>query len=210
MSPLGPAVNTDAQNSPSAPPLADPIFLDRLRDQMLAFANLQLNDIHLAEDCVQEALLSALKNVGSFKGEAAFKTWVFAILRNKIIDHFRKKKRSPEIDNAFDENDGGDLSEQFDHRGHWRAEQAPNAWSGPMEGVVSEQFWQVFEACLENLSAKHARVFMMREFVGLNTQEICEALEVSITNLNVMLYRARLGLQTCLDIKWFASNRVAS
>ncbi|MDE3985498.1 RNA polymerase subunit sigma, partial [Glaesserella parasuis] len=52
-----------------------------IREQMLKFAHLQLRDSQLAEDIVQEALLNALKNLDSFKRNAAFKTWVFAILK---------------------------------------------------------------------------------------------------------------------------------
>ena len=67
--------------------------LTQIRHQMLKFAQLQLHNTELAEDVVQEAFLSAFSHLDSFKHEAAFKTWVFAILKNKIIDYLRTKQR---------------------------------------------------------------------------------------------------------------------
>lgn len=66
--------------------LHDAAFLQDLRQQMLKFAVLQLSSLSLAEDAVQEALSSALQHVEQFAGRSALKTWVFAILKNKIID----------------------------------------------------------------------------------------------------------------------------
>lgn len=64
-----------------------------IRQQMLKFAQLQLQDIALAEDMVQEAFVNAIKNIDNFQRKAALKTWIFAILKNKIIDYLRKKDR---------------------------------------------------------------------------------------------------------------------
>lgn len=76
--------------------LTDTAFLNDLRRQMVKFATLQLSNSHLAEDAVQEALIGALKNAKSFAGRAALKTWVFAILKNKIADVLRQKQRMVE------------------------------------------------------------------------------------------------------------------
>ena len=65
--------------------------LIQIREQMLKFATLQVSNPVLAEDLVQESFLSAFNNLEHFKRQAAFKTWVFAILKNKIIDFLRQK-----------------------------------------------------------------------------------------------------------------------
>ena len=65
--------------------------LIQIREQMLKFAILQVSNPVLAEDLVQESFLSAFNNLEHFKRQAAFKTWVFAILKNKIIDFLRQK-----------------------------------------------------------------------------------------------------------------------
>lgn len=73
--------------------LEDPAFIEELRVLMLRFATQQLGDEQQAEDAVQEALIGALRNAKSFKRESALKTWVFAILKHKIIDIMRQQKR---------------------------------------------------------------------------------------------------------------------
>jgi RNA polymerase sigma-70 factor (ECF subfamily) len=87
--------------------LTDPGFLSDLRRQMVKFAALQLSDSLLAEDAVQEALIGALKNAKSFAGRAALKTWVFAILRNKIADVLRQKQRMVDASSLLREDEEG-------------------------------------------------------------------------------------------------------
>jgi RNA polymerase sigma-70 factor (ECF subfamily) len=196
-------VTNDSATIPPAP-LADPVFLQGLRKQMLRFANSQLSDASLAEDVVQEALIGALKNVRSFGGRAALKTWVFAILKNKIADALRQKKRLTEANDLLrrDEEDA-DLGELFDQNGVWRRDERPTAWGNPEVAAREKDFWQVFEACLEHLPGQQARVFMSREFVGMDSEEICAVVGISSSNLHVMLYRARLRLRACLENNWF-------
>lgn len=185
--------------------LADTVFLGTLRNQMLKFATMQLGDGHLAEDAVQEALIGALKNVKSFGGKAALRTWVFAILKNKIADTLRQKQRLVNVSSLLrDEDDEEeDFAMLFDRKGFWHLDERPRDWGDPEAMLHQQQFWRVFEACLEGLPPKQARVFMMREFVELETAEICEAVGISMSNLFVMLHRARLRLGKCLEHKWF-------
>jgi RNA polymerase sigma-70 factor (ECF subfamily) len=184
--------------------LTDNRSLEALREQMLKFAALQLGDDHLAEDAVQEALIGALKNANSFSGKAALKTWVFAILKNKIADVLRQRQRLVNASSLLgDEEEDEDFAMLFDNRGHWRPDERPHDWGDPEASFSQQQFWRIFEACLEGLPPKQARVFMMREFVGLESEEICAAVEISMSNLFVILHRARLRLEKCLEHKWF-------
>jgi len=188
--------------------LADPVFLADLRRQMLKFAVLQLGDPHLAEDAVQEALVGALKNARSFAGRAAIKTWVFAILKNKIIDQLRlritdnKRLAYPDAEESND-------PDPFDDRGIWQAEERPHVWRDPEGSIEQQQFWRVFEACLEHLPTEQGRIFMMREFVEMESHEICAAVGITVSNLHVILYRARLRLRACLEDTWFVPKEFA-
>lgn len=182
----------------------DTTELDELRRKMLSFARSQLNDDPLAEDTVQEALAGAFKNADSFKRSAHFKTWVFAILKNKISDALRQRYRQPESE-SFDDDckDCGSANDQyFNSDGHWQDEHRPQRWGAADNLVHNEQFWRVFDTCLEILPADQARAFMMREFVELSSAEICETLELSTSNLHVLLHRARLRLRDCLAKHW--------
>jgi RNA polymerase sigma-70 factor (ECF subfamily) len=190
--------------SAGAHPFNDNAYLTDIRQQMLKFAQLQLRDAAAAEDVVQDALLGAMKNADKFAGKAAFKSWVFAILKNKIIDYIRGKTRTVAISDLQDDPSGQeDASFLFDEVEHWKAEHAPSKWRNPEQQMQNGQFWQVFEACLNKLPATQGRCFMMREFIGLESSEICNELAMSTTNLHVQLHRARLSLQKCLDSHWF-------
>jgi RNA polymerase sigma-70 factor (ECF subfamily) len=192
---------------PSDAALADRAFIEDLRRRMIKFAALQLGNVQWAEDAVQEALLGALENVDSFQGRAALRTWVFGILKNKIADAIRRKVRLAEVSSGPDEDgDDEDFSSLFDDKGFWRKEERPATWGNPEASLREGQFWSIFEACLEALPAKHARVFMMREIVELESKEICATLSMSTTNLHVTLHRARLRLRECLEDHWFLKD----
>lgn len=193
-----------SQPRPSSSPI-DPAFVARVRGDLLRFARLQLGSDDEAEDAVQEALAAALRNGDQFRGEAALKTWVIAILKNKIADLLRQRRRRPlRASEMAAEADGGTLPALFDERGMWREAARPAAWEDPEAGLHSDQFLAIFDACLNRLPAQQGQVFMMREVVELATDEICDELGLTSGNIHVILHRARLALRACLQHHWFA------
>lgn len=183
---------------------ADPAFIARVREDMLRFARLQLGTDDEAEDAVQEALAGALRNAASFRGEAALKTWIIAILKNKVADILRQRQRRPINASQMPSLDQeGALPAVFDQKGMWRDAARPSRWEDPEADLHSSQFLAVFDACLNRLPPQQGRVFMMREVVELETQEICTELGLSISNVHVILHRARLALRACLQLHWF-------
>ena len=94
------------------------------------------------------------------------------------------------------------MDDFFDRKGRWKPGQAE--WLvHPRKAFEQKEFWDVFEGCLGHLQDRLRSVFVMREFEGLPAEEICEELEITSTNLWVMLYRARARLKTCLQENWF-------
>jgi RNA polymerase sigma-70 factor (ECF subfamily) len=176
--------------------------VDRYGDYLFRYAMLRLRDRSSAEDLVQETFLAALKDRGSFSGDSAEATWLVGILRHKISDHYRRQAREAPLED-------GDLSDhpdagQFDGAGHWTA--GPAGWGGnPAELYRQGEFLEQFRRCLSELSPRHADAFTLREIDGLGTAEICKVLNVTETNLWVILHRARALLRRCLEIRWFAS-----
>lgn len=168
--------------------------ISEFRSDMLRFAQLQLRDPHLAEDAVQEAITAALQP-GKFEQRSQLRTWVFAILRNKIIDIIRERSRHPVDTYTEDE----ELDDQFKPNGHWRRDQRPADWHHPEASFANQQFWVIFEICLNELPENPARVFMMREHLGLEVKEICEELSISESNCWVLMHRARMRLRKCLE-----------
>lgn len=184
--------------------LNDPGFLGSLRTQMIKFARLHLGDGHLAEDAVQEALAGAWTGAQRFAGRAAIKTWVFAILKNKVADLLRHKQRMVDASSVLKESEEQSMNDLFDERGHWLQDSTPKAWHCPEASLEQQQFWAVLEVCLDGMPAAQARVFMMREFMGFETDEICSTVGITSSNAFVQLHRARLRLRECLNQRWFA------
>lgn len=180
--------------------------LNALRPDLVRFARLQLRDAGAAEDAVQETLLAALTGSHRFESRSSYKTWLVSILRNKIIDTIRSQSREVSASSLADDEAGDDLLNDtlFNRRGHWTDAAKPGRWADPEASFEQQQFWKVFEACLDHLPAKTARVFMMREFLGFETDKICKEAGISTSNCWVVLHRARLRLRTCLEANWFA------
>lgn len=174
--------------------------LSAIRPRLIGFARLQLRSAEAAEDAVQDALLAAIEGASKFSGASSFQTWVFSILKNKIIDELRRGSRNKadtDAEEALDEM----VASLFDERDHW--DEMPSSWGDPHASLEQKRFWEVMDACLTTLPASPARVFMMREFLGLETAEICKELAISTSNCWVLLHRARIALRECLGLRWF-------
>jgi RNA polymerase sigma-70 factor (ECF subfamily) len=204
--PAGPPNATGARRA--LPPAAAAIAgeLAGFRRDMLRFAILQLRDPASAEDAVQEAMLAALESADRFAERARLKTWVFSILRNKIVDIIRRRVREPTCQSAEDEIDEDDLAALYLPDGHWQPAARPATWGNPEQAFENSSFWTVLDACLDGLPPATARVFMMREMLGLETGEICRELAMTANHCWVILHRARMSLRLCLDQKWFATG----
>jgi len=169
--------------------------VERERAYLLRYASLQLRDAQAAEDAVQDTLVAALAGEAGFGQRASLRTWLTGILKHKIIDAIRRASREAP---AAGEDEFDAL---FDERGHWI--EMPGAWSDPDASLDQSRFFAALELCLSRLPAKTAQTFMMREHMGLETDEICKELAITATHCWVLLYRARMSLRECLTKEWF-------
>jgi RNA polymerase sigma-70 factor (TIGR02943 family) len=178
------------------------------RTYLLRYARLQLRNDAWAEDAVSETLLAALAKPQSFGNRSQLKTWLVGILKHKVIDTLRQRKR--EVQLLDDERDGSDELDalMFKADGHYATE--PADWGNPEQELASRQFFMVLEACTEKLPAAMGRVFLMREWLELESAEICKELQLTPTNLYVQLHRARLRLRECLELNWFGHKTTAA
>ncbi len=174
------------------------------RGYLLRFARLQLRNDAWAEDAVSETMLAALAKPQSFGNRSQLKTWLVGILKHKVIDVLRQRRR--EVSLADDEGDGTEEIEalMFKADGHYASQ--PADWGNPEQDLSSRQFFAVLEACAEKLPAAMGRVFLMREWLEMGSDEICKELQLTPTNLYVQLHRARLRLRECLELNWFGSR----
>lgn len=172
-------------------------LLDEHGDYLFRFAVSRVGDESLAEDLVQETLLASLKGA-RHSGSSSERTWLTAILKHKLIDHYRKAMR--EIPLEGDRED----PEFFDEDGHWTAEHAPRSWDpGPADILERKEFRRALTRALAVLPPRSAAVFVLREIEGLSGKEICDLLNISSANFWISMHRARLQLRNLLEKNWF-------
>jgi RNA polymerase sigma-70 factor (ECF subfamily) len=195
----------------SIPPVAPPSerWVDEHGDALYRYAVARVRAPHLAEDLVQDTLLAALQSHRRFEGKCSERTWLISILKHKVLDHFRKAGRELLLDaDVLLADERGELFHTTGFRkGHWRPETGPTAWNmDPAATLEQQEFWRTIRDCVEELPPRMGRAFWMREVEGFDSKEICKALEISATNLWVMLHRARLHLRQRLASTWFDSQ----
>jgi len=163
------------------------------------FAHLQLRNPALAEDAVQEVCGVAVEKWDSFQGGAQVKTWLIAILKNKVIDLIRSEARRGAVEVSVPASIDDDL---FDARGHWTEEFRPSDWGDPQRALESQRFWEVFEVCMTRLPDRLAQIFSANEMLGMTSVEICKEFQITSSNYWVLMHRARGQLRLCLETRW--------
>ena len=165
---------------------------------------LQLRNDSAAEDVVSETMLAILERPDGFEGRSSFRTYATGILKFKIIDLIRKRGREVQIEPLDEQSMDDAMDALFAKDGHWA--EPPPAWPEPDRALQQSQFFEVLQTCVDRLPAKTGRVFMMREWLDKDVDDICQELGITSNNCGVMLYRARMQLRECLGGKWFGEQ----
>jgi len=181
-------------------------WVDEHGDYLYRYALMRLRNPELAEEIVQETFLAAIQARRSFAGDSSERTWLIGILKHKVIDYYRKISRERPLDNLDvlpyeTESLFRDSGEWVDH---WTDEQGPIEWGADQHQLLeNNEFWKVLDSSLKELPPKIAAAFVLREIEGMNTEEICKVLEITPTNLWVILHRARMQLRRSLEVRLF-------
>lgn len=174
-------------------------WVDRYADYLFNYAITRVSDSEIAKDLVQDTFIAGLKSAKNFKGDASERTWLIAILKRKVIDHYRKtnsKKGKAEVRMSY--------SSQTDADGDWLEERIADPNSNyESDAMENEELGLAIQKCISKLPKKQAQVFIMKTIEGKETEDICNALGINASNLWVMIHRARIGLMGCLNKNWF-------
>lgn len=181
--------------------------LEQHRAYLMRVAQLQLRDEDAAQDVVQETMLAAIAS-GSFTGQSSLRTWLTSILKHKIVDLIRKRRRSAELTDSAAEDQFDPTHEEFhspfDHEGRWHDK--PAAWGDPEQALRQREFLDILALCMQRLPANTARVFVMREYLELEVGEISAELRLKADYVYVLLFRARAMLRGCIEKKWLGTD----
>ena len=174
-------------------------WIDNYADYLFNYAVVRVNNSDVAKDLVQDAFFAALKSAKNFQGKSTERTWLVSILKRKVIDYYRKinsKKGKAEVRmNFYDDGE---------NEGSWLEERVPQSWNNKTEkDIENEELKSQLDTCIDNLPEKYALVFRMKTIQEFETEEICKELDITASNLWVIIHRARTQLRKCMEDNWF-------
>ena len=177
-------------------------WVEEYADALFKFACVRVGDRETAKDLVQETFLSALQNIESFRGESSQETWLTAILKNKIIDYYRKKKAANSVP-LINEDGTSELDKYFDEEGEWKSSAGPVSWNASGYQILrSKEFLEILQKCLSKLSDHGRSIFVSKYLDELDSEEICKQLDLTTSNYWVIMHRAKLQIRKCIEKNW--------
>lgn len=175
-------------------------WIERYSDYLFNYTIARVNDREIAKDIIQDTFFAGLKSMKNFKGEASERTWLISILKRKIIDYYRKinsKKGQAEVRMTYnsDENEGDWLEERVEDEGYLNAQ----------EILENSELGDAIYNCMDKLTDRQASVFKMKTILNYETEDICNELNITASNLWVIIHRARIAMAECMEKNWFKS-----
>ncbi len=165
-------------------------------DLLFHYAISRVKNETLVEDLVQNTFIAALKGIKRFNRESKASTWLIGILKNQIIDHYRKEKRwtsiedYPVLEKAF--------HDDYNSRGSW-LNPSRNWKITPQSFSENRELQETLWTCIDKLPERVRQLYINREIEGDSTDEICVDLNISPSNLGVLIHRARHSLRKCFS-----------
>ena len=174
-------------------------WIDLYSDYLYNYTIMRVSDSDIAQDLVQDTFLAALKSMKNFKGEASERTWLISILKRKIIDHYRKinsNKGKAEVRIMY--------NDDSETEGDWLEERVADPFDKTAEdNMQNTELGEAIFNCLSKLPEKQALVFKMKTIEDIETEVICNELNITASNLWVIIHRARTAMAECLKENWF-------
>ena len=173
-------------------------WIDLYADYLFNYTVTRVSDREIAQDLVQDTFLAGLKSMKNFKGEASERTWLISILKRKIIDLYRKinsNKGKAEVRIQYND---------AESEGDWLEERVADPFDKTAEdSMQNNELGDAIHNCLEKLPKKQSQVFKMKTVLNYETEVICNELNITASNLWVIIHRARTAMADCLQENWF-------
>jgi len=172
-------------------------WVDLYADSLFNYANIRINDADLAKDLVQDTFISALKAIDKFEHKSSVKTWLYSILKRKIIDHWRKQESRKTNPMSYFNQDGVKKGGFLD--GH-----NPQGKLAEVEvEIENNELSDALTKCIGALPVKWKGIVIDKLVEEKESEEVCNEHAISASNLWVIIHRAKVQLRDCLEKKWF-------
>ncbi|CAN5180653.1 sigma-70 family RNA polymerase sigma factor [soil metagenome] len=180
-------------------------WIQTYSDELFGYAMSKTDNSELAEDLVQETFLAGLKSAANFKGNSSERTWLYAILKFKIADHYKKASTKYEIsDSRISKENESSLNNYFNEDGEWRENASPKDWGTELNSILeNKELGLVLQKCIGKLQDNQKSLIMLKMVEEKETEKVCKDLNITPTNFWVIMHRAKLQLRDCLEKNWF-------
>lgn len=178
-------------------------WVNQFGDELFSWALYKTSSKETAEDLVQETFLAAFHKLETFQGKSQPKTWLFAILNHKVIDHYRLSAKTTKQTFHLTENSGYELSDGlFNETENWKSNEINPIWDQEEELLDNPEFNNAMQKCMDELPQKWKYAITSKYLTDKNADEICQELEITVSNYWQIVHRAKLVLKKCLELKW--------
>ncbi len=173
-------------------------WVESFSGELYSWALYKVSDHEMAKDLVQDTFLAASEKIEGFHGNSSPKTWLYAILNNKIIDVYRKKLKQPvKLDDRI-------FAEFFDEGERWKAGRIPHDWHEEENHLLdNNDFLAVLKDCLDELPDKWNACVQLKFVENKKGEDICQEIGITPSNFWQIIHRAKLQLRDCIEVNWF-------
>jgi len=173
-------------------------------DSLFNWAFFKTSDKETAEDLVQDTFLAAYQQIETFNWKSSPKTWLLAILNNKILSFYRLKYKGLANGTTLDSDENAIFNQLFDKNERWKKDEIPVVWNVEERHLLDDlEFNRVLNSCISRLPEHWRSAITLKYIEEKKGELICQELEISATNFWQILHRAKLQLRKCLEVKWF-------
>lgn len=176
------------------------LWVKNYAEYLYSYVSTRIDDNELARDLVQETFLAALEGWEKFDRRSSEKTWLTAILKNKLYDVYRKKSKNAEKQTLIINDSHSD--EFFEESGHWKEARYPEPFGIEDAELENKEFDGILKSCLKKLPPLWQAVFTMKHVDEETSETICAQLEITSSNFWVISHRAKVSLRDCLQRNW--------
>ena len=173
-------------------------WLTEFGDELYSWAFYKTSNKEIAEDLVQETFIAAFINFTNFQEKSTPKTWLFSILKNKIIDFYRKKSKEFSISYEEYNQPIQQTDDLFDEEDRWKevSDITSQNW------LDNPEFVSILSKCKEKLPENWQFIIQAKFVLNQESKQICQELAISTSNYWQIMHRAKLGLKKCIELNW--------
>lgn len=172
-------------------------WVDLYADALFNYANIRLNDPDLAKDLVQDTFISGLKAIDKFEHKSSIKTWLYSILKRKIIDHWRKQESRKTNPMSYFNSEGM-------KKGGFLEGHSPQGKLPEVEAKIeNDELREALTKCIGALPDKWKGIVVDKLVEEKESEEVCKDHDITASNLWVIIHRAKVQLRDCLESKWY-------